>query len=125
MIQLHALILSYVKISKMRRMNLFSGYIMTQFILGCVNVTLSPRYRSMALTIRGLQGSKLLMSAIPRLEASIMPQRMVPMVEEPEDEEPPALAPLHQSSTVRLPSRRLWKGLHQVPHIFVDIFPDI
>ncbi|XP_062275156.1 tyrosine kinase receptor Cad96Ca [Scomber scombrus] len=87
----------------------------TILVLTLVGVVCLRKYRSMTLTIRRLQGSKLFMSAIPRLEASIMPQRMVPVVEEPEDEETPALAPLHQSSTVRLPSRRLWKGLHQGP----------
>ncbi|XP_044058445.1 tyrosine kinase receptor Cad96Ca [Siniperca chuatsi] len=71
------------------------------------------KYRSLVQTIRGLQRSKLLLYAVPRLEAPIMPVRPVPAVGE-EEEEPPPQTPLQQRSTVRS-SKRLWKGLQQGP----------
>lgn len=82
-----------------------------------VSTTFSCRYRSLVQTIGELRG-KLLLGTAPRLEAPIMHVRPVPaVVEEDEEDEPPPQAPLQQSSTVRSSSRRLWKGLQQVPLI--------
>ncbi|XP_042270786.1 tyrosine kinase receptor Cad96Ca isoform X1 [Thunnus maccoyii] len=87
----------------------------TVLVFALLGVVYLKKYRSLVRTIRGLQGNKLLLGAVPQLEASIMPLRVAPAVEEKEDEEPPPQTPLHQRNTVRLSSRRLWRGLQQGP----------
>lgn len=89
-------------------------------VLHCT-LLLSCRFRSMAQTIRELRGSKLLLGNVPQLEAPVMPARPVPAVawwgeEEEQVEPPPRIAPQH-SCTIRSSSKRLWKGLQQVPLI--------
>ncbi|XP_040030423.1 tyrosine kinase receptor Cad96Ca [Gasterosteus aculeatus] len=72
------------------------------------------KYRSLVRTIRELRGSKLLLDAVPRLEAPIVPVRPVPAEGE---EQLSLLNSLQQSTTVRSSSRKLWKGLQQGPRV--------
>ncbi|XP_032359292.1 tyrosine kinase receptor Cad96Ca [Etheostoma spectabile] len=96
----------------------------TVLVFTLLGVVCLRKYRSLVQTIRELQRSKLLLDAVPRLEAPLMPVKPGPAVgkeeeEEEEEEEvqlPPQI-PLKQSSTVRPSSRRLWKGLQQGPHV--------
>ncbi|KAK5905160.1 hypothetical protein CesoFtcFv8_006654 [Champsocephalus esox] len=67
------------------------------------------KYRSLVRTIRELRASRLLMTAVPRLETLI-----APVVVEEEDQ----LAQIpQQSRTVRLSSRRLWRSFQQGPRV--------
>lgn len=79
----------------------------------------SCRYRSLVRTIRELRASRLLMTAVPRLETLI-----APVVVEEEDQ----LTQIpQQSRTVRLSSRRLWRSFQQVYYCLhvITWFPDI
>ncbi|KAK9521515.1 hypothetical protein VZT92_021312 [Zoarces viviparus] len=87
----------------------------TVLVFTLLGIVFLRKYRSLVQTIRELQGSKLLLDAVPRLEAPIMPVRPVPA--SGEEEELPPLISLQQSSTVRPPSRGLWKGLQQGPRV--------
>ncbi|KAF3847246.1 hypothetical protein F7725_020274 [Dissostichus mawsoni] len=69
--------------------------------------TVLGSYRSLVRTIRELRGSRLLMTAVPRLETLIAPAVV-------EEEDQFTQIPQQQSRTVRLSSRRLWRSLQQV-----------
>ncbi|XP_029964871.1 tyrosine kinase receptor Cad96Ca isoform X2 [Salarias fasciatus] len=73
------------------------------------------KYRLMARTLRQLSRTRL----VPQMGADSMPESADPQQKEEEEEErpalPPAAIPLQPSSTVRPPSKRLWKGLHPAP----------
>ncbi|XP_037630397.1 tyrosine kinase receptor Cad96Ca isoform X1 [Sebastes umbrosus] len=91
----------------------------TVVVVTLLGVVCLRKYRSLVQTIRQLKGSRLLLDAVPRLEAHIVPGRPVPAMvrEEEEEEDLPPQIPLQQMSTVRSPPRRLWKGLQQGPHV--------
>lgn len=74
------------------------------------------RYRSMASTIRELRATRFMPSRLPQTEAPIIPARPVQAdeVETVDEEFPTTTTPLQQRSTVRIPSKKLWKSLHQV-----------
>nr|XP_046246180.1 tyrosine kinase receptor Cad96Ca [Scatophagus argus] len=88
----------------------------TIFLLALLGVIWFRKYRSLVQTIRRLQRGKTLQPD-PPLQPPIMPMRPVPVpaVVQEEEEEPPPPSSHRQSSTVRSSSRRLWKGLQQVP----------
>ncbi|XP_029302535.1 tyrosine kinase receptor Cad96Ca-like [Cottoperca gobio] len=87
----------------------------TILVFTLLGVACLRKYRSLVQTIRELQSSKLLLNAVPQLEALILPMRTGPAAGE-EVELPPQI-PLQQSSTVGFSSRRLWKGLQQGSHV--------
>ncbi|TDH15334.1 hypothetical protein EPR50_G00029770 [Perca flavescens] len=91
----------------------------TILVFTLLGVVCLRKYRSLVRTIRELQRSKLLLDDVPRLEAPLMPMKPGPAVgeEEQEEEELPLQIPLQQRSTVRPSSKRLLKGLQQVPHV--------
>ncbi|XP_070685754.1 fibroblast growth factor receptor homolog 1 isoform X2 [Pempheris klunzingeri] len=95
---------------------LIGTFSFTTLLFGLLAVLCLRRYRSMVQTIRELRGGKLLLDAVPQLDAPIRPVRLQAMQEEEEEEEVPLpQIALQQSSTVRSSSRRLWKGLQQDP----------
>uniref|UniRef100_A0A3P8V468 Tyrosine kinase receptor Cad96Ca-like n=1 Tax=Cynoglossus semilaevis TaxID=244447 RepID=A0A3P8V468_CYNSE len=88
-------------------------------ILQCtvVGMLCLKKYRSMASTIRELRATRFMPSRLPQTEAPIIPARPVQAdeVETVDEEFPTTTTPLQQRSTVRIPSKKLWKSLHQSP----------
>ncbi|CAJ1065962.1 tyrosine kinase receptor Cad96Ca isoform X1 [Xyrichtys novacula] len=88
-------------------------------VMSCIlGIICLRKHRSLVKKVRELRGSRLLSSAVSRLEAHITPARpisaLVEEVRNGEEEEAPQIHPL-QSSKVRVSSRRLWKGQQQSP----------
>lgn len=74
-----------------------------------------PRYRSLARAPRNLQRKYSFPAAATQLEASVIPMRPIPPIEEDEEDKPlQTHLQSSRSSTVRSSSRKLWKGLQQV-----------
>lgn len=85
-----------------------------KWMRGCIiYISSCPRYRSLARTPRNLQRKYSLPAAAPPLQASVIPMRPIPAIEEDEEDKPLQTQP-QSSSTVRSSSRKLWKGLQQV-----------
>ncbi|XP_034556236.1 tyrosine kinase receptor Cad96Ca isoform X1 [Notolabrus celidotus] len=84
-------------------------------IVSCLlGVIYLRKYRSLARKVRELQGSRLMQSALSRLQTPITPPSETEEEREREGEEASEM-PLQPSTTVRLSSRRLWRGLQQSP----------
>lgn len=86
----------------------------TVLVLALLVIMCLRKHRSLMQTIGELQRNKLLLGPVPRLEPPVMPVRLVQTAGE-EEEEPPLQSPLQHNSTVRPSSKRLWRGLQQVP----------
>ncbi|XP_014903656.1 tyrosine kinase receptor Cad96Ca [Poecilia latipinna] len=71
------------------------------------------KYRTMVRTVRMQQGSKFILRHLPQLETPVVTPT-VQSVENDEGEQLPPETPL-RITTVRLSSKRLWKGLQQEP----------
>ncbi|MEQ2197187.1 hypothetical protein XENOCAPTIV_025039 [Xenoophorus captivus] len=67
------------------------------------------KYRSLVQTVQRLPKSKFVLDHLPQLETPVV----TPPVED--EEQCPLQTPLKTTSTVRLSSKRLWKGLQQEP----------
>ncbi|XP_054901468.1 tyrosine kinase receptor Cad96Ca isoform X2 [Poeciliopsis prolifica] len=77
-------------------------------VLGAVFLT---KYRALVRTVRMQQGSKFILRHLPQIETPVV----TPTVQSVEnDEQLPPETPL-RITTVRLSSKRLWKGLQQEP----------
>lgn len=75
----------------------------------------------MVRTVRMQQGSKFILRHLPQLETAVVTPT-VQSVENDEGEQLPPETPL-RITNVRLSSKRLWKGLQQVPsHSWVQIY---
>lgn len=87
-----------------------------KWMLGCIiYISSCPRYRSLAQTPCNLQRKYSLPAAAPQLQASVIPMRPIPAIEEDEEDKPlQTHLQSSSSSTVRSSSRKLWKGLQQV-----------
>lgn len=85
---------------------------------GCmIYISSCPRYRSLARTPHNLQRKYSLPAAAPQLQASVIPMRPIPAIQEDEEDKPLQThlqSSSSSSSTVRSSSRKLWKGLQQV-----------
>lgn len=85
----------------------------TVLVFTVLGIVCLRKYRSLVRTIRELRGSRLLMTAVPRLETLIAPA----VVEEEDQLTQIPQIPQQQSRTVRLSSRRLWRSLQQGPRV--------
>ncbi|XP_033969120.1 tyrosine kinase receptor Cad96Ca isoform X2 [Trematomus bernacchii] len=85
----------------------------TVLVFTVLGIVCLRKYRSLVRTIRELRGSRLLMTAVPRLETLIAPA----VVEEEDQLTQIPQIPQQQSRTIRLSSRRLWRSLQQGPRV--------
>ncbi|KAJ4935908.1 hypothetical protein JOQ06_017435 [Pogonophryne albipinna] len=81
----------------------------TVLVFTVLGIVCLRQYRSLVRTIRELRASRLLMTAVPRLETLIAPAVV-------EEEDQLTQIP-QQSRTVRLSSRRLWRSFQQGPRV--------
>ncbi|MEQ2248293.1 hypothetical protein ILYODFUR_017718 [Ilyodon furcidens] len=81
-------------------------FLLVFIVLGTVFLR---KYRSLVRTVQRLPKSKFVLDHLPQLETPVV----TPPVED--EEQCPPQTPVQTTSTVRLSSKRLWKGLQQEP----------
>lgn len=88
----------------------------TLLLFTVLGIVFLAKYRSLVRTIRRLKASKFILPNLPHLVTPVVTPRPPSQKDEDEDEvQPPPPSPLQPISTVRLSSKRLWKGLQQEP----------